>query len=174
MPRPVYIGGGKELLAGVSDTVSSYYLSESCISDQELAAPNLFTEKDDTLIKRTTPEVLQLHGKGNHLRLKNPQAFVTPASRARSTSKHPTPSIRITPRERVIGKTLANLRSSIKSRKSRVKAKSSAGDQTHFPASVHALLTEAANKQPEIMDWVHDGEAFVVKVTTVSAIFNCY
>jgi hypothetical protein len=172
MLRPVHLGGGKVLLEGVSDTVTSYSRAESCISQQDVAAPTPSIEKDDIFTNRTTPVVLQLQREGKPLRLKNNPAFVTPATRARSTSKHPTPSITVTPHEREVGKTLANLSSSIKRRKSLVKARSSVGDQIYFPVAVHALLTEAANKYPEIMDWVHDGEAFVVKVTTVSTIFN--
>ena len=111
--------------------------------------------------------------RGKSLRFKNKSANISPATRALSTPKFSGRSIAVTPYEREGRKDLEHPTlcptSGVKTNKP-IKCKKTAGsnaDQIYFPIAVHELVTETSNQNPEIIDWVENGEAFVIKVTTV-------
>jgi hypothetical protein len=71
----------------------------------------------------------------------------------------------VTPHEQDAGAALVTLAGLTKPAATKVKTEPHTPRNTNlqptFPELVHAMIMETAVKQPDLIDWVHDGEAFV-------------
>ena len=138
------------------------------LSKLNAAVPALCEERNDT----NTPSALPKR-RCKELRLREHASFVSSGTRAQASPNQFAQSIAVTPYDienAEKGSKRANFRKAISKASKRVNSKKkldSNPEMVYFPVAVHALVTETAKEHPEIIDWIENGEAFIVKTTTV-------